>query len=74
MIDGWYIETLFYLRVLRALRGERKDWHEVHRALGPGLLESTYEQCLAWELDLSGISFKLQSPLPVEYKGIKLDF
>ena len=46
---------------------------EVHRALGPGLLESTYEQCLAREMDLSGISFKLQSPLPVEYKGIKLD-
>jgi GxxExxY protein len=46
---------------------------EVHRALGPGLLESTYEQCLAREMDLSGIAFKLQSPLPVEYKGIKLD-
>ena len=46
---------------------------EVHRALGPGLLESTYEQCLAREMDLSGILFKLQSPLPVEYKGIKLD-
>ena len=46
---------------------------EVHRSLGPGLLESTYEQCLAREMDLSGIAFKLQSPLPVEYKGIKLD-
>ena len=46
---------------------------EVHRTLGPGLLESTYEQCLAREMDLSGIAFKLQSPLPVEYKGIKLD-
>jgi len=46
---------------------------EVHRALGPGLLESTYEQCLSREMDLSGIAFKLQSPLPVEYKGIKLD-
>jgi GxxExxY protein len=45
----------------------------VHRALGPGLLESTYEQCLAREMGLSGISFKLQSPLPVEYRGIKLD-
>ena len=46
---------------------------EVHRALGPGLLESTYEQCLAHELPLAGISFKLQLPLPVKYKGIKLD-
>jgi GxxExxY protein len=46
---------------------------EVHRALGPGLLESTYEQCLARELSLAGIAFALQSPLPVEYKGVKLD-
>jgi len=46
---------------------------EVHRTLGPGLLESTYEQCLAHELSLSGIPFKLQFPLPVRYKGIKLD-
>ena len=46
---------------------------EVHRYLGPGLLESTYEQCLAHELRLGGIPFKLQYSLPVEYKGIKLD-
>lgn len=46
---------------------------EVHRTLGPGLLESTYEQCLAHELKLSGISFQRQHPLPVEYKGIRLD-
>jgi GxxExxY protein len=46
---------------------------EVHRILGPGLLESTYEQCLAHELNLAGISFKLQSPLPVEYKRIRLN-
>ena len=45
----------------------------MHRVLGPGLLESTYEQCLAHELSLAGISFKLQFPLPVKYKGIKLD-
>ena len=42
---------------------------EVHRTLGSGLLESAYEQCLAGEMDLSGLAFKLQSPLPVEYKG-----
>jgi len=46
---------------------------EVHRVLGPGLLESTYEQCLAHELKINDISFKMQVPLPVEYKGIHLD-
>jgi len=46
---------------------------EVHRVLGPGLLESTYEQCLAHELNLNGIRFKLQHALPLEYKGILLD-
>ena len=46
---------------------------EVHKTLGPGLLESTYEQCLARELYLSDISFQLQHPLPVQYKGILLD-
>ena len=46
---------------------------EVHRTLGPGLLESTYQQCLARELDLNGIPFKLEHPLPVNYKGIELD-
>lgn len=46
---------------------------EVHRTLGPGLLESTYEHCLAHELKLQGISFLLQHPLPVDYKGLRLD-
>ena len=46
---------------------------EVHRHLGPGLLESTYEQCLARELALANIPFKLQCQLPVDYKGIYLD-
>ncbi len=46
---------------------------EVHRTLGPGLLESTYEQCLARELSLNDIPFRLQVPIPVEYKGIHLD-
>ncbi len=46
---------------------------EVHRALGPGLLESTYQQCLARELNLNGIAFRMEHPLPVEYKGILLD-
>lgn len=46
---------------------------EVHRALGPGLLESAYEECLCHELYLQGIKFERQMPLPVEYKGVKLD-
>ncbi len=46
---------------------------EVHRLLGPGLLESTYEQCLSHEFKLKGIEFKLQHPLPVIYKDIRLD-
>jgi GxxExxY protein len=46
---------------------------EVHRHLGPGLLESVYEECLCHELNLRGIRFNRQTPLPVEYKGCKLD-
>jgi len=46
---------------------------EVHHALGPGLLESTYQQCLARELLLNDIGIKLEHPLPVEYKGVRLD-
>jgi len=46
---------------------------EVHRILGPGLLESTYRQCFARELELNGIGFRLEHALPVEYKGIQLD-
>ena len=46
---------------------------EVHRALGPGLLESAYEECLCHEFHLRGISFERQKPLPVEYKSVKLD-
>jgi len=46
---------------------------DVHRELGPGLLKSTYGQCLAHELKLNGSSFQLQYPQPVEYKGIRLD-
>ena len=46
---------------------------EVHKQLGPGLLESAYEECLCHEFHLRGISFTRQVPLPVEYKGIKLD-
>ena len=46
---------------------------EVHRTLGPGLLESTYEQCLVHELMLNGIAFRQQCPLSVQYKEVKLE-
>jgi GxxExxY protein len=46
---------------------------EVHRGLGPGLLESTYEVCLCRELSLRSILFERQKPIPVVYKGVKLD-
>ena len=46
---------------------------EVHRNLGPGLLESTYEQCLAYELAAANTPFRIQDPLPVIYKGLRID-
>jgi GxxExxY protein len=46
---------------------------EVHRALGPGLLESAYEECLCQEMNIRSILFERQKPLPVAYKGINLD-
>jgi GxxExxY protein len=46
---------------------------EVHKELGPGLLESTYEQCLARELSLQNIEFETQVPISVLYKGLNLD-
>jgi GxxExxY protein len=46
---------------------------EVHRALGPGLLESAYEICLCRKLSLRGIPFERQIAMPVVYKGVKLD-
>jgi GxxExxY protein len=46
---------------------------DVHKALGPGLLESAYETCLSHELNLRNIRFHRQVPLPIVYKGISLD-
>jgi GxxExxY protein len=46
---------------------------EVHKHLGPGLLESAYEECLCYELGQSGLAFTRQVPLPVVYKGIALN-
>ena len=46
---------------------------EVHRALGPGLMESCYEECLCHELHVRKIAFERQVSIPVSYKGVKLD-
>ena len=46
---------------------------EVHRSKGPGLLESTYEACLAYELESGGLRIARQVPVPVVYKGMSLD-
>jgi GxxExxY protein len=46
---------------------------EIHRELGPGLLENAYEECLAYELSQAGLRFERQKPLPVRYKEVHLD-
>jgi GxxExxY protein len=45
---------------------------EVHRILGPGLLESVYQKCLAQELTLRGVPFREQVAVPIVYKGVSL--
>ena len=46
---------------------------EVHKVLGPGLLESTYEECICHEMSFGGLSLERQKPLAIMYKGMKLD-
>jgi GxxExxY protein len=46
---------------------------DVHKTIGPGLLESAYQTCLAQEFRLRGISFEIEKPVPITYKGIQLD-
>ena len=46
---------------------------EVHKVIGPGLLESAYEECLCRELSIRGIAFERQKPLPIVYKDSKLN-
>ncbi len=46
---------------------------EVHRTLGPGLLESAYQECLGRELYFKGIAFEKEKPIPLNYKGLNLD-
>lgn len=45
---------------------------EVHKHMGPGLLESVYEECLAYELNLRKIAFERQKPVPLHYKGLEV--
>ena len=46
---------------------------EVHRHLGPGLLESAYDECLCYEMSRQGLRFERQVHLPIDYKGLRLD-
>ncbi len=46
---------------------------EVHKEVGPGLLESTYKKCLCRELQLRGLDYECEKPLPLNYKGVHLD-
>ena len=46
---------------------------EVHRKLGPGLLESAYQECLYFELQQAGLNVKKEKPMPIIYKDVKLD-
>lgn len=46
---------------------------QVHKELGPGLLESSYEQCLCYELNHAGITAERQVTLPINYRGLKID-
>jgi len=47
---------------------------EIHKELGPGLLESAYEECLAYELSNAGLYFERQKSLPVRYKEIQIEY
>jgi GxxExxY protein len=63
-------ETLSFNELMERLIGA---CIEIHRALGPGLLESAYEECLCHELKSAGLAFERQKPLPVRYKDVNLD-
>jgi GxxExxY protein len=47
--------------------------YAVHKSLGPGLLESSYECCMAYEMEKRGLSFERQLPLPIDYDGHKIE-
>ncbi len=59
---------------LEQIATERIDAvYKVHKTLGPGLLESVYERCLAYELSNRGLRVQMQVPFPVTYEGVKLE-
>ena len=64
--DSWSAENQLTDKIIGAAI-------EVHRHLGPGLLESVYEECLCYELSQMGLQFQRQVHLPINYKGIKFD-
>ena len=68
--SGWFGEVMDINQLTGAVIGAAI---EVHKVLGPGLLESAYEECPCRELSLRNIDFKRQKPIPVIYKGISLD-
>lgn len=64
----------FNERKLNELTGQIIDaCYRVHRELGPGLLESVYERCLAYELECRGINYQRQTTLPLQYRGLQID-
>ena len=68
--EGFRIETMHQNEISERVIGCAI---EVHKALGPGLLESAYEECLAAEMDARGLRFERQKPIPVLFRNIKLD-
>lgn len=65
---------IFSLAELNKISGQIVDAAlEIHKTLGPGLLESVYETCLAHELMQRGLRIERQVPIPVVYKGVRLD-
>lgn len=85
LVKLFFINIIFlYSMVITAEHTEEKSLNalthniigaaiEVHRALGPGLLESAYEACLIYELKLRGLNVENQKPLPIFYKDVLLD-
>ena len=75
------MSTLLHLKAAKPLEHGRdprtgvivESAIEVHRHLGPGLLESAYEECLCHELHMRGVEFRRQVSVPVLYKGMPLD-
>lgn len=65
MLTKKYLDELSYEVIGAAI--------EVHKAVGPGLIESVYHRCMEHELSLRGLSFQTEMSVPVEFKGVKLD-